>query len=596
MKAKKIDKNSDIYKIRHSMAHIMAFAVLKLYPDVKFGFGPPVEHGFYYDFDFGEHTLEEKDLKAIKKQMFKIINKGNSFAFENLSISSALDMFEKQAQIYKIKQINKLKKDGFDEVSVYTIGDFSDLCEGPHIVSTNELKDVAFSLDRISGAYWLGSEKNKMLTRIYALCYQHEEELKEFIERRKVAMKNDHKKLGKELDLFVIDDSVGKGLVLWTPNGTIIRDEIEKYAKEIEFRYNYKRVSTPHIAKEELYLQSGHLPLYAESMFPPITVEEDGEVKEKFYLKPMNCPHHHKIYASNLRSYKELPLRLAEYGTCYRFEQSGELSGLLRVRGLTMNDAHIYCSEEFLEEELRSILKMYMEVYDTFGLKNYYFRLSVRGKDNVDKFVGDKELWNKAEKALEDILNQASIEFEVGEGEAAFYGPKIDIQFTNLMGREETVSTIQVDFQAPIKFNLNYVSESGEQKRPVIIHRAPLSTHERFTSFLIEHFGGAFPVWMAPLQVMIIPVSNVFEEYCEKIKQELRIDFIRVESDVSDNSLNKKIRWNVKKKIPIILIVGENEVKKEEVTIRRYGKQEQQTVKSAKFIEDLKKEIKMRSL
>ena len=576
------------------MAHIMASAIQNLYPEVQLGFGPPVEHGFYYDFDFGTHVLEMKDFKKIEKEMASLIRKNLPFTREEYSMEKSLEKVDGMKQSYKRIQVENLSKENVSTFSFYTTGKFIDLCEGPHVENTSELASAAFKLDRISGAYWLGSEKNKMLTRIYCLCFQSQAELDDYLERRKKAEEFDHKKLGKEMDLFFVSEEIGKGLILWTPNGTILRDEVEKYAKEMEFRYDYKRVATPHITKEQLFLKSGHLPAYKESMFPPMIVTEEGNVKETLYLKPMNCPFHHTIFSNQLRSYRELPLRLAEYGTCYRFEQSGELSGLIRVRCMTMNDAHIYCPEEELENEIKSILGMYREFYTTFGLSQYTFRLSIKGNVQSEKFIGDPELWKKAEFILKDVMDSMGIKYYIGEGEAAFYGPKIDIQFKNLMGREETVSTIQVDFLAAERFNLSYVSKTGDHKKPVVIHRAPLSTHERFLSFLIEYYGGAFPTWMASTQVCIIPVAETFKEYCESLAQEMKKNFVRAECDFGVDSFNKKIRTNVKRKIPILLIIGNEEVSQEMVTVRRHGQQEQVKMKRDEFMTSLLQEIKDR--
>ncbi len=579
---------------RHSMAHIMAKAVMEAFPDVKLAFGPAIENGFYYDFDFGENKIESKDLNKIEKNMKKIIQKSLSFIREELSFEEVLKLVKGKKQFYKEQHVQKLHEEGINTFSIYKTGEFVDLCEGPHVENTSQLNNMAFCLDRISGAYWLNSEKNKMLTRVYALCFETAEELESYLKQREKALEWDHKKLGKELDLFFVNEVVGKGLILWTPNGTVLRDEIEKYAKEMEFKYGYVRVATPHISKEELFLQSGHLPAYKESMFPPMTVMENGEMKEKFYLKPMNCPFHHLIYAEQPRSYRDLPLRLAEYGTDYRFEQSGELSGLLRVRCMTMNDAHIYAAEESLETELKDLFLMYEECYRTFELKNFSYRFSIRGKENKEKFIGDPILWDKAESILEKLLKEMNIPYYTGEGEAAFYGPKIDIQFKNLMGREETVSTIQIDFQGPVKFDLHYVDNKGELKRPVIIHRSPLSTHERFISFLIEHYGGAFPLWMAPVQVMIIPINPVLNEYCRDFEKTLRKLFIRAKCDFSENSFNKKIMNHVTKKIPLMLIVGNKEAENNQVTVRRYGIKEQKTMTKVEFLGCVMNEIKSR--
>ncbi|MCM8540647.1 MAG: threonine--tRNA ligase [Lentisphaeraceae bacterium] len=591
-----LEDNPTLYKIRHSMAHVLAQAVKKVYPKAKLGFGPPTDTGFFYDFDFEDEEFSENSLKLIEKTMKKIIGQKQEFSRSETDADGAVKILTDLGEgDYKIENVKNLSNRGVEKFSFYENGPFSDMCEGPHVEHTGELPAKAFKLDRVAGAYWLGSEKNKQLTRIYALCFETTEQLQEFEERRRTAEKFDHKKLGKELDLFDFHEEVGKGLPLWLPNGTIIRDEIETYAKEMEFKYGYKRVSTPHIAKEELYLRSGHLPYYADSMFPPMIVKEDGEeTGEKYYLKAMNCPHHHHIYGCRPRSYKELPLRFAEYGTCYRNEKSGELSGLIRVRCMTMNDAHLYMTLDQFEEEFRSTVKMYMEFYETFRLTEYSFRLSVR--DDSDKFVGDPALWDKAEGLLAKVMDELGLKYFIGKGEAAFYGPKIDIQFKNLMGREETVSTIQVDFQSAgkEKFELKYIDSDNTEKEPVIMHRAPLSTHERFISFITEYYGGAFPTWCAPIQVCMLPVKDSCYEYADSLTSELRSNFIRAEVDKSSNAFGKKIRTNTMKKIPILLIIGEQEIEDNTVTIRRYGSQEQSTVPKEQFIADLTNEIKNR--
>ncbi len=589
--------NPNLYKIRHSMAHVLAQAVKQVYPKAKLGFGPPTDTGFYYDFDFEGEDFQENSLKEIESAMRKIIGQRQEFTYSETDADGAVKILENLGEgDYKIANVKNLQQRGVAKFSFYNNGPFSDMCEGPHVKNTGELPAKAFKLDRVAGAYWLGNENNKQLTRIYALCFETPEELNQFEERRRNAEKFDHKKLGKELEIFHFDEKVGKGLPLWLPNGTIIRDEIEKYAKEMEFKYGYKRVATPHIAKEELYKTSGHLPYYADSMFPPMVVKEEGkdEVVEKFYLKAMNCPHHHLIYDSRPRSYKELPLRLAEYGTCYRYEKSGELSGLIRVRCMTMNDAHMYMTLDQFEDEFRNTVKMYMEFYKTFKLSQYSFRLSVR--DESPKFVGDPALWNKAEGLLAKVMDEMGLKYFIGKGEAAFYGPKIDIQFKNLLGREETVSTIQVDFQSAseAKFALKYVDKDNTEKEPVIMHRAPLSTHERFISFIMEYYGGAFPTWCAPIQVCLLPVKESCHDYAQALANELTAEMIRVEVDDSSNSFGKKIRSNTMRKIPIMLIIGDQEIADETVTIRRYGQEEQLTVKRAQFITELKEEIAKR--
>jgi threonyl-tRNA synthetase len=588
--------NPKLYRIRHSMAHVLAQAVLTKFPSAKLGFGPPIEHGFYYDFDFSGATFHESDLKEIEKIMRKIIGQAQGFTRVDCDYAAALETINKHRdEPYKVKNLESLFERGEKKFSFYSNGSFLDLCEGPHVENTRELQSAAFKLDRVAGAYWLGNEKNAMLTRIYALCFEKSQELDDFLKRRKMAEEFDHKKLGKELDLFEFEDLVGKGLPLWLPNGTVIRNEIQRYAEEVEFKYGYKRVATPNIAKGDLYLKSQHLPAYEESMFPPMIVKgSDGEEDVRYYLKPMNCPHHHLIYSSRMRSYRDLPLRLAEYGTCYRYEQSGELSGLIRVRCMTMNDAHIYLRLDQFEEEFRNIMKMYNEFYESFKLSGYRFRLSVQGAENAAKFKGDAEMWRNAEKLLAKVLDDLGVDYFVGEGEAAFYGPKVDIQFKNLMGREETVSTIQADFLGPKNFALKYTEQGGGEGVPVIIHRSPLSTHERFISYLIEYYGGAFPTWCAPVQVVIVGVNSECESYCKKLAEELHSDFVRVEIDTSDNSFNKKIRNSAVRKTPITLIIGNKEVEEDRVTVRRYGVEKQDSLSRGDFKTMILAEIKNR--
>ncbi len=588
-----------LYRIRHSLAHVCAQAVLEHYPQARLGFGPPTEDGFYYDFDFNGAPPQEKDLPRLEETMRRIIAARQPFTRTELQAPEALAKAAALRQNYKTLQIENLRAKGETCFSFYDNGPFSDLCEGPHVAHTGELPAKAFHLDHIAGAYWLGSERNKMLTRIYACAFESDAELAEHLRRRELARERDHKKLGKELELFTFSPMVGKGLPLWLPNGCVIRDCIEQYAREMEFRYGYQRVATPHITRAELYVRSQHLPAYKESMFPPMVIEdrgEDGVVtgSEEYYLKPMNCPHHHMIYAHRPVSYRELPMRLAEYGTCYRFEQSGELNGLLRVRSLCMNDAHIYLAEDQVKEEFRLLLKMYGEFYATFGLKDYRYRLSLRGTENREKFRGSDEMWDRAERILREVLEETAHPFDTGIGEAAFYGPKLDVQFKNLLGREETVSTIQIDFLGPENFDLNYTAPDGQPKRPVIIHRAPLSTHERFISFLIEAYGGAFPTWCAPLQVAIIPVREDVLGYARGIESELRNLGVRAEVDTSQNSFNKKIRSNLKLKIPNLLILGDKERDSGAVTWRRYGEEGQEQLASATFRERLLEEIRAR--
>lgn len=588
-----LNDNPQLYKIRHSLAHVLAQAVQKKFPNVKLGFGPPTNTGFYYDFDFGDQTVTDKDFKELTKFMRKIIGQKQAFVRTEYTTETVMEGMEQNmaGETYKFENVANLKERGEENFTFYQNGPFTDLCQGPHVEHTGQLPQKGFKLDTIAGAYWLGSEKNPQLTRIYALAFETAEELNDYLKRRQMAEKFDHRKLGKELGLYHVNEKlVGKGLILWLPKGAVIRDQIENFAKEMEFKYGYSRVHTPHITKAALYHTSQHLPAYEDDMYPPMALaDEDNDIK--YYLKPMNCPHHHLIFDSQQRSYRDLPLRLAEYGTCYRFEKSGELSGLIRVRCMTMNDAHIYLRLDQFEDEFRKLINMYKEMYDTFKLSEYSFRLSIRGEANKHKFKGDDETWTKAEKLLEKVMTDLELDFFVGEGEAAFYGPKIDIQFKNLMGREETVSTIQVDFLSGQNFGLKYTNDKGEEEVPVIIHRAPLSTHERFISFLLEYYGGAFPTWCAPVQVCLIPINESCNEYADGLAAELTSQFVRVEVDKSNNSFNKKIRTNTVQKIPNIGIIGNKEAEEGRVTLRRYGITEQENLSKAEFIQLIKDEI-----
>ncbi|MBP6217681.1 MAG: threonine--tRNA ligase [Oligoflexales bacterium] len=590
------EKNPKLFAIRHSLAHVLAQAVQIEFPGVKLGFGPPTETGFFYDFDFQDKKISDLDLPRIEERMRAIIKSKQTFSLEEADFAKALQKVESLKEPYKVQNIENLKARGVSKFSFYSNGPFTDLCEGPHVENTAELPLKAFKLDRLAGAYWLGSEANKMLTRIYALAFETKEELQDFVSRRERAQQFDHKVLGQELELFFVDDLVGKGLPMWLPNGAALRDQIETFAKEMEFKAGYKRVSTPVLAKDALFLKSQHLPAYEESMFPPMRCHDGGDDKEgqKYYLRPMNCPHHHLVYGHKMRSYRDLPLRLAEYGSVFRYEQSGELSGLLRVRGMTQNDAHIYCRLDQVEEQIASVLSLYLEFYRVFQLKSYTLRLSLRDPENLSKFKGADEMWVQAEAILRKCLDEAKVPYYVGIGEAAFYGPKIDVQFKNLMGREETVSTIQLDFLAAVNFQLKYIDASGKEEAPVVIHRAPLSTHERFVSYLIEYYGGAFPTWLAPVQVVLIPISTQFLSYCEDLEKRLFQEGVRVELDTSDNTFGKKIRNHSKRKIPILLIAGQDEVDKGTVTVRRYGIEEQTKLAKEEFIGGLLSEIKNR--
>jgi threonyl-tRNA synthetase len=607
-------EQAGLYRIRHSLAHVLAQAVMEFRPGTKLGFGPPIENGFYYDFDLPEPITAE-DLPKLEKSMRRIIQAKQAFVRTELPPAEAAARVAALGQPFKDEAVRELGARGVGVISFYENGPFVDMCEGPHCESTGDLPQDSFKLDSIAGAYWKGSEKNPMLTRIYGLAFRKRPELEAYLAMRKLAQERDHRKLGRELDLFHVEDEIGKGLILWLPNGTILRDAVEDLMKETEFRYGYQRVATPHIARQELYYRSGHLPYFKESMFPPLVLEETvheaggtgapgaadgastpagGKRQEVFYLKPMNCPHHHMIFRARPRSYRDLPLRLAEYGTCYRFEQSGELSGLLRVRCFSMNDAHLYCAPGQLKQEIVSLLTMYRELYALFEYDRYSLRLSLHDPARKDKYAGSEELWIKAEGILRETLDELGMEYVVGMDEAAFYGPKIDIQFKNLLGREETVSTIQIDYAAAEKFDLHYIDEHGAETPPVVIHRAPLSTHERIMAYLIEHYGGAFPTWMAPVQVRIIPIADDLVPRCAEMRDALRADRVRAEIDESPHAFNKKIRNGSIEKIPVLLVVGRKEAGDGTVTVRRYKVARQETMPFAEFHSRVLEEIRER--
>jgi len=569
--------SEQLYKIRHSLAHVMAQAVLQIRPKAKLAFGPPIDNGFYYDFDL-ETPLTPEDFADIEKRMRRIIQEKQQFTEEKKTAAEALKFLEAQGEQYKVEYAKELIEKGETEIGFYQNGSFVDMCRGPHVEHTGQLTQDGFKLDSIAGAYWRGSEKNKQLTRLYALCFENKKALKEYIEQRELAKQRDHRKLGTELELFTIEDRVGPGLILWLPNGTIIKDQLEKYAEELEFQAGFQRVCTPHISKQNIYYTSGHLPYYKDTMFPPMQLEDE----EPYYLKPMNCPHHHLIFGHRPRSYRELPLRLAEYGSCYRFEESGALSGLLRVRMLSMNDAHIYCQPEKIEEEIRAVLEMSSNYYKKFRL-GYHLRLSLHDPKNKEKYLDNPQAWEFCEQVLKKVLDESGEKYEIGEGEAAFYGPKIDFQLSNVIGRSETASTVQLDFAGAERFQLTYIAEDGKEHRPYIIHRAPLSTHERFLAFLIENCGGAFPTWMSPVQVKVVPVGESFNDYAVKVQKALFGQMVRAEADLSTESFNKKVRNAVTSKTPNILIVGAKEQEEETITWRRYAVKEQKTMKLTEF-------------
>ena len=585
--------DDELYKIRHSLAHVLAQAVLEIRPGSTLGFGPPVDDGFYYDFVLSE-PLTEDDLPVIERKMKHIIKQRQRFEREELSPADAFARIESEmGEPYKLEYAQELvAKKGIETLTFYRNGPFLDMCEGPHVDQTRQLPGAAFKLRSLAGAYWRGDSDNVMMTRIYAWAYTTREELDARIKEHKLALERDHKRLGKSMDLFFIDEEVGKGLPLWMPNGTVIRDELEKLAKELEFADGYQRVSTPVLSKTKLYERTGHLPYYAEGMYPFMELKdrgEDGEelVKETYVLRPMNCPHHHKIFDARLRSYRDLPLRFAEYGLCHRYEDSGALSGLLRVRGMCMNDAHIYCTAEQIKDEFIKVMRLHQTVYSVLGLdENYWCRLSTWDPDDPKgklKYVDDPEAWEFTTAAIREAMDEMGMPYEEVKGEGAFYGPKIDMQFRTVTGREETASTNQLDFAVPARLGLTYIDANGDKQHPYCLHRAPLGTHERFVAFLVEHYGGAFPTWLAPRQVIVEPIAEVFNGYAQTVVDRLRANFVRAEIDSSSDTLNKRIRNAVTSKIPNVLVVGEREQEDQTVTLRRYGSRDQESLPLAEF-------------
>ncbi len=569
----------------HSTEHLMAEAVESMFPGVKFWVGPAIDKGFYYDMDLGENSLNEEDLLKLEKKMSELAKQSNPYLRKPISKDEAVQLFTEKGDEYKLDLLSNLQ-DG--NITLYSQGGFTDLCRGPHIPNTGFIKAV--KLMSVAGAYWKGDEKNKQLTRVYGVSFPAQKELDEYLAMLEEAKKRDHRKLGKELSIYTMDDDIGQGLVLWMPNGTIIIEELERLAKETENAAGYKRVVTPHIGKENLYLTSGHLPYYADSMFPPM--ELDGT---KYYLKPMNCPHHHKIFDAEPKSYKDLPYRIAEYGTCYRYEQSGELFGLMRVRCLHMNDAHIYCSKEQFAQEFRAVNDMYIKYFKIFGIEKYVMRLSLHDPAKLgQKYVNEPGLWKQTEDMVREVLISSNIPYVEVQDEAAFYGPKIDVQIWSAIGREFTLATNQVDFNSGNKYKLSYSNKDNGQDVPLIIHRAPLGTHERFIGFLLEHYAGKFPAWIAPLQVKILPISDKFMDYANTILETLKKADIRVEIDDRNEKIGKKIRDTEMAKVPYMLVVGEKEMNERQVAVRRQGKGDAGVKGLDEFVGELVAEIKER--
>lgn len=605
--------NEKLNRLRHSAAHLLASAVMELYPKVKLGIGPATQEGFYYDFDFGETRISDEDLEKIEEQMRKIQKRSDEFQHAKISISEARKIFADQP--YKLELIDgiqqeikksspssdtstsspPLKKEAAKEsaakVSIYRHGNFVDLCRGPHVKNTREIG--AFKLLSIAGAYWRGDENNRMLTRIYGTAFPSQEELDQYLRQREEAQRRDHRKLGKKLGIYLTSSLVGSGLPLYGPAGAVIIENIENFMRQLQHESGYSHVYTPHIAKEDLFQKSGHLRWFADGMYPPMEFEGEG----KYYAKPMNCPFHIQIYQSKTRSYRDLPIRYAEFGTVYRYEKSGEISGLLRTRGFTQDDAHIFCREDQVVGEFINVLNLTQRLLNGLGLKNHWHRLSLPGKEK-EKYAGNQEQWNRAIQLIKEALHQKNLNYQEAEGEAAFYGPKLDIIFEDVLGREWQISTIQVDFLLPRRFQLEYVDSDGQKKQPYMIHRAPLGSRERILAVLIEHHAGAFPVWLAPEQARIIPISRGQLKYAESVEKELkeRLPHLRVRIDETNETLGNKIRKAQEYKIPYLLIVGNKEEQNQTINLRLRSGEEVGEISKDHFVDTVHQIITRKSL
>ena len=566
----------------HSSAHLMAEAVEQLYPGVKFGIGPDIENGFYYDIDFMDYSISDSDLEKIEKRMLELAKEKQSLVRKEVSKKEALDYFTEKNDEYKLELINDLE-DG--SITFYQSGTFTDLCRGPHLVHTGPIKAV--KLLNIAGAYWRGDEKRKQLTRIYGITFPKKKELTAYLELLEEAKKRDHRKIGKELELFTFSEKVGKGLPLWLPKGAMLRERLENFLKKVQKRYGYEPVITPHIGQKELYVTSGHYAKYGEDSFQPIHTPAEGE---EFLLKPMNCPHHCEIYKTKPHSYKDLPIRYAEFGTVYRYEQSGELHGLTRVRGFTQDDAHIFCMPSQVKDEFKKVMDIIELIFSALDFKDVMVQISLRDPDNKEKYIGTDENWELAESAIREVAEERGIPAVVEYGEAAFYGPKMDFMVKDALGRKWQLGTIQVDYNLPERFELEYIGADNEKHRPVMIHRAPFGSMERFVAVLIEHCAGDFPLWLAPDQVIILPISEKYQKYAEKVLTLLENADIRAQIDDRSEKTGRKIRDAEMKKIPYMLIVGEKEEEIETVSIRKHKEGDLGTKSISDFIADIKEE------
>jgi threonyl-tRNA synthetase len=555
--------NGGKYAFWHSSAHVLAEALEALYPGVKFGIGPPIENGFYYDVDLGDKPFGEEQLAAVEKKMLELARTNETFSRTDVSKKEAIDYFTKKGDPYKLELIDGLA-DG--SITFYTQGNFVDLCRGPHIPGTGVIKAV--KLTNVAGAYWRGNEKNKMLTRIYGITFPKQKELEEYIHLQEEAKKRDHRKLGKELELFAFSEKVGMGLPLWLPKGTILRERLEQFMRRAQIKAGYEPVVTPHIGSKQLYVTSGHYEKYGKDSFQPIHTPDVGE---EFLLKPMNCPHHCEIYKVKPRSYKDLPIRFAEFGTVYRYEQSGELHGLTRVRGFTQDDAHIFCMPGQVKEEFVKVIDLVLHVFKSLGFDNYTAQVSMRDPSNKEKYIGEDHLWDKAEREIQEAADERGLKTVQVKGEAAFYGPKLDFMVRDALGRNWQLGTIQVDYQLPQRFELEYIGSDNQKHTPVMLHRAPFGSLERFIAILIEHTAGDFPLWLSPDQIAVLPISEKFNDYAQSVINLLRDKDIRGFLDDRDEKIQRKIRDAEVKKVPYMLIVGEKEVAENKVAVRKHG-------------------------
>jgi threonyl-tRNA synthetase len=586
IKILKWDSDGGKHVFWHSSAHLMAEATEALFPGAKFGVGPPIETGFYYDLDLGDRTLTAEDLTKIEEKMYEIAAKDVPYTREEKSWEDAVEYFKIKGDQYKLELLEDLKG---QQISFYHEGNFTDLCYGPHLPSTGKIK--AIKLLNIAGAYWRGSEKNKMLQRIYGVTFPTKKELDEYLFRLEEAKRRDHRKLGHELELFIVTPNVGSGLPIWLPKGTVLREQLIDFMRHEQQKRGYVFVTTPHIANLNLYRTSGHYPYYKDSQFPPITLA-DGE---QYMLKPMNCPHHHQVYMAKMRSYRDLPVRIAEFGTVYRYEQSGEMNGLIRVRGFTQDDAHIYCRHDQLKDEIKSTVELTQLVFNSFGME-VKTRLSYRDEKNVEKYGGEGAFWEQAQREIKEVADEMKLDYFIGVGEASFYGPKIDFMVKDALGRIWQLGTVQVDYVMPERFQLEYTGTDGQKHRPVIIHRAPFGSMERFVGILIEHFAGEFPLWLAPVQAAILPITDNHREYAEQVCQQYKNAGIRVELDDRNEKIGYKIRdWELKK-VPYMLIIGEKEIENRTVSVRQHKKGDLGAIALNEFEQKVTQEISKKTI